>query len=163
MRENRTSGSARGVPGNRHSYRRFLVSGAYAGSKDNNINEGVNIVLEETRSLLAEYMSWTDDEKKLFEPAYDDYEKNIRQIITETMKVILKYNKESDKISKEEAITLATRYLSLRIERIELWKSFVMNLFEILPYRKVLRLIEVGRQIEIGFDLRAVREIYRSR
>ena len=79
------------------------------------------------------------------------------------MKVVLKYDKESDTISKEEAKTLANRYLSLRIEKIELWKSFVMNLFEILPHRKVLRLIEVRRQIEVGFDLSAIREMYRSR
>jgi hypothetical protein len=140
----------------------FLVSGASAGEKYN-IDNGVNIVLGEMRSILAGYMSWTDEEKKLFWPAYDDYEKNLRGIITETMKVILKYEKESDTISKEEAKTLANRYLSLRIEKIELWKSFVMNIFKILPHRKVLRLIEVRRQIEVGFDLSAIREMHGSR
>ncbi len=140
----------------------FLVSGASAG-EDNNINEGVNIVLGEVQNILAEYMSWTDEEKKIFWPAYDNYAKNLRGNIIEITKVILKYDKEADTLSKEEAKTLANRYLSLRIEKIELWKSFVMNLYEILPHRKVLRLIEVERQIEIGFDLRAVRELYRSR
>ncbi len=140
----------------------FLVSGVYAGD-DFNIDKGVNIVLGEMRIILAEYMSWTEEEKKLFWPAYDDYGKNLHRIITETMKVILKYDKESDTISKEEAKTLANRYLSLRIEKIELWKSFVMNLFEILPHRKVLRLIEVRRQIEVGFDLSAIREMHRSK
>lgn len=141
----------------------FIVSGASAGSKDNNINEGVNILLGEVQNILAEYMSWTDEEKKIFWPAYDDYEKNLRVNIIEIIKVILKYDREADTLSKEEAKTLANRYLSLRIEKIELWKLFVMNLYEILPHRKVLRLIEVERQIEIGFDLRAVREMYRSR
>jgi hypothetical protein len=141
----------------------FLVSGASADNKDNNINEGVNTVLKEMRSILAEYMSWTDEEKKLFWPAYENYEKKLRGIITEIMKVFLKYDKESDTISKEEAKTLANRYLSLRIEKIELWKSFVMNIFKILPHRKVLRLIEVRRQIEVGFDLSAIREMHGSR
>ena len=141
----------------------FLVSGTSAGSQNNKINEGVNIVLEEMRSILAEHMSWTEEEKKLFWPAYDNYEKNLRGIITETMKVVLKYDKESDTISMEEAKTLANRYLSLRIEKIELWKSFVMNLFGILPHRKVLRLIEVWRQVEVGFSLSAIREMNRSR
>ena len=140
----------------------FLVSGASAG-EGFNIDKGVDIVLEEMRSILAEYMLWTEEEKKLFWPAYEDYEKNLRRIITKTMTAILKYNKESGTISKEEAKRLANRYLSLRSEKIELWKSFVMYLFEILPYKKVLRLIEVGRQIEVGFDLSAIREMYRSR
>ncbi len=141
----------------------FLVSGASAGSRDNNINEGVNIVLRETRSILAEHMSWTDEEKKLFWPAYDDYEKDLRGTITEILKVVLKYDKESDTISKEEAKTLTNRYFSLRIERIELWKTFVMNLYEILPHRKLLRLIEVWRQVEVGFSLSAIREMNRLR
>ncbi len=141
----------------------FLISGASAGNKDNNINEGVNIVLGEVQNILAEYMSWTDEEKKIFWPAYDNYAKNLRGNIIEITKVILKYDKEADTLSKEEAKTLANRYLSLRIEKIELWKSFVMNLFEILPHRKVLRLIEVRRQIEVGFDLSAIKEMYRSR
>ena len=141
----------------------FLVSGASAGSRDNNINEGVNIVLKEMRSILAEHMSWTDEEKKLFRPAYDDYEKDLRGTITEILKVVLKYDKESDTISKEEAKTLTNRYFSLRIERIELWKTFVMNLYEILPHRKLLRLIEVWRQVEVGFSLSAIREMNRSR
>jgi hypothetical protein len=139
----------------------FIVSGASAG-EDLNIDKGVNQIFGEVRNILSEYMAWSDEEKKLFWPAYDNYEKDLRRIFTEIMKVILKYDKESHTISKQEAKTLANRYLSLRIEKIELWKSFVMNLYEILPHRKLLRLIEVERQIEIGFDLRAIREMHRS-
>ena len=138
----------------------LLFSGVYAA--EDSTAQTVDQILKETREILTQFMPWSEQEKALFWPAYKDYEKNVRGKLFEMVNLIRKYYQESDTLSDKEAKTFADKYLSAGIEKAILWKSFVMGLFEILPPRKVSKLIEVERQIEIGFNLKILYEAYRS-
>ena len=138
----------------------LVVSGVSAGKE--NIDQSADQILRETRKIITDHMVWSGQEKALFWPAYGDYEKNVRGIIIELLNAIQKYYQESDMLSDEEAKALAKRYFNLRIEKAELWKSFVMGLYEILPPRKLLKLIEVEHQIETGYYLKILLEATRA-
>ena len=137
----------------------LLVSGVYAA--DDSVDQTVDQILEQTREILTQFMPWSEQEKALFWPAYNDYEKNVRGLVSEMLILIRKYYRESDTLSDEEAKTFGEKFLNAGIEKANLWRSFVMGLFEILPPRKVSKLIEVERQIEIGFNLKILYEAYR--
>jgi len=138
----------------------LLFSGASAA--EDSTAQKVDQILGETRKIIAEYMTWSEKERAVFWPAYEEYEKNLRGKAIEILKLIQRFYHESDTLSDEEAKTLAERYFSLRIEKAILWKNFVMGLCEILPPRKMLRLIEVEDQIAIGFNLKILSEVYGS-
>jgi hypothetical protein len=138
----------------------LVVSGVSAGEE--NIEQSADQILSKTRIIITDHMTWSEQERALFWPAYGDYEKNVRGIIIELLSAIQKYYQESDMLSDEEAKALAKRYFNLRIKKAELWKSFVMGLYEILPPRKLLKLIEVEHQIETGYYLKILLEASRA-
>ena len=138
----------------------LLVSGAYAA--EDSTAQTVDQISGEVRKIITEFMPWSEQEKALFWPAYEDYEKNVRGIAIEILKLTEKYYQESNTLSDEEAKTLGKKYINLRLEKALLWKKFVMGLYDLLPPRKVLKLIEVERQIEIGLNLKILSEAYSS-
>jgi len=102
------------------------------------------------RLLIADNMSLTDIEAKVFWPIYESYQKKLHQLNKRLAKVInayaLEYNKGA--LLNETAKKLLNEALAIELAEVKLKQSYVSKFGKAFPAAKVARYIQIETKLQ---------------
>lgn len=98
--------------------------------------------------FIAQNMSLTESEAKVFWPVYEDYQKELDKLVDKTVKLIDNYAANYQTMTEEAAKGLINGYLAIETERVTLMKSFLPKFRKVLPEKKVARYYQLENKID---------------
>jgi hypothetical protein len=104
----------------------------------------------EKKLLVADNMSLTDVEAKVFWPIYETYQKELHQINERLAKVINAYALEYKKgaLLNETAKKLLNEALAIELAEVKLKQSYVSKFGKAFPVAKVARYIQIETKMQ---------------
>lgn len=109
--------------------------------------------------LVAQNMSLTDEEAKLFWPVYDAYQKDLQKINQRISKAIAAYADAYNKgpVTSDTAKKLLNEALAIEEAEVNLKQSYLPKLDKALPAWKVARYIQIENKIRalVRYELAA--------
>lgn len=111
-----------------------------------------NLVIDQTKLVVMENMTLSDDESAKFWPVFRDFQEQLYDLDTKNFQLISFYlKKHKDKsLTDEEATKLIDVYFTLLENRRQLVKDFVfiLDLEKILPVKKIFRYLQIQQNID---------------
>lgn len=111
-----------------------------------------NLVLDQTKLVVMENLTLTDEESAKFWPAYRDFQENLYKLDTQYFQLVSFYLKKyKDKsLSDEEATKMIDAYFTLLENRRRLVRdfAFVLEMEKILPVKKIFRYLQIQQGID---------------
>ena len=98
--------------------------------------------------LVAVNMDLTDKEAQAFWPIYESYQKDLGALNGRTVGLIREYAKNYQAMTDEVAKKLVGDYLAIDQDRIKVKQSYLPQLRQALPEKKVARYIQIENKIE---------------
>ena len=118
--------------------------------------DNTQIVIEKIRAdkklLIAETMNLTESEAKAFWPVYDNYQKQLRNLVDRLIKVIENYANNYETMSNEVAKGLLDEYLAIEREHLKFLESYLPKFRKALPEKKVFLYYQLENKIEAGMN-----------
>lgn len=134
----------------------MLTLPSYADKKNSDENS-VATNMEELRDeitankklVVANNMSLTDGEAKVFWPVYDAYQKDLHEINLRLARLIDDYAVAFNKgaISNEKATQLIDEAIAIEMEEANLKRRYIPKLSAVLPGAKVARYLQIENKI----------------
>ena len=123
--------------------------------------DNMQIMLEKVRAdkklLVANNMKLTEEEAKGFWPIYDAYQKDLQQLNSGIEKTIKAYADAYNKgpVSNETARQLLDETLAIDESELQLKRSYVPKLENVLPVSKVARYLQIEAKVRsaVKYDL----------
>ena len=98
--------------------------------------------------LVAVNMDLTDKEAQAFWPIYESYQKDLGALNGRTVGLIREYAKNYQAMTDEVAKKLVGDYLAIDQDRLQVKQSYLPQLRQALPEKKVARYIQIENKIE---------------
>lgn len=92
---------------------------------------------------ITEQLDLTEEEAQVFWPIYNAHEENQEKLMRSSMEKRKKKNPED--LTETEAKTLLLEMISIEKEKQESHEAYVNKLLEILPAKKVIKLMQADR------------------
>jgi hypothetical protein len=109
--------------------------------------------------LIGENMKLTEQEAKAFWPVYDSYQKDLVKLNDRAIKNISDYAANSDKMTDDAAKKVVADYLAIESDRQKLRQSYLPKFAKVLPYKKVMRYIQLENKILAVITYEAAKKI----
>ena len=109
--------------------------------------------------VVATNMNLTENEAKAFWPVYDSYQKDLIKLNDRTLKNIIDYAANMDKMSDEIAKKIVTEHLAIESDRQKLRQSYLPKFAKALPYKKVMRYYQMENKIFAVVSYEAAKKI----
>ena len=127
----------------------LLFAGVTYSQTSNDYLEVQREVLKtEKKAFVAEAMQLTEAESTVFWPLYNEYNEKMYILDTKIYDLVLKFSKEYETLTDEQAIELWKESQSIRADIFKLEKSYLKKFQKILSGKKVLRYFQVESKID---------------
>lgn len=114
--------------------------------------DNMKILLEKVRAdkklLVADNMQLTEAEAKAFWPVYDQYQDELSQLRTRTVKLIKDYVGAYGKMTNDTAKKLLDEYMAIQTLGPKLLQSYLPKFRKVLPEIKVARYYQIENKIQ---------------
>lgn len=111
-----------------------------------------NLILDQTKLVVMENLTLSDEESAKFWPVFRDFQENLYKLDTQYFQLVSFYLKKyKDKsLSYEEATKMIDAYFTLLENRRRLVRdfAFVLELEKILPVKKIFRYLQIQQGID---------------
>jgi len=125
--------------------------------EDLNIRAYIELLRSDLRgqkvAVIAEVMSFTEDEAVKFWPIYQEYQGEMAKIMDRRLLGIKNYAENFEKLSQEKAKELTDLALQLESDRVVLKKKYIDKIGQALSSKTASRFLQVENQIQFLMDL----------
>jgi hypothetical protein len=125
--------------------------------EDLNIRAYIELLRSDLRgqkvAVIAEVMSFTEDEAVKFWPIYQEYQGEMAKIMDRKLLGIKNYAENFEKLSQEKAKELTDLALQLESDRVVLKKKYIDRIGQALSSKTATRFLQVENQIQFLMDL----------
>ena len=120
---------------------------------ENNYTEVMRSALKtEKKAIIAEVMTFTDEESVAFWPLYNEYQEKLYISNTKYLGIINDFVEKFETLSDVDATDLMSRMNSYDTEILKLRKTYMKKFGKILPATKVLRYVQAENKIDVLID-----------
>ena len=107
------------------------------------------------QTVIAEAMTFTEDEGLAFWPAYRDYRLDMARVGDRLVKVITEFVASNAKLTDEQATRLLDEYLDLKAKEVSVRQKHVKIFRKLLPPAKVTRFFQLEHKMDavVNYDL----------
>jgi hypothetical protein len=126
----------------------LFASVAYSQASNDYLEVQREILKTEKKALVAEAMQLTEEESTVFWPLYNEYNDKMYLLDTKIYDLVLKFAKEYETLTDEQAIDLWKESQSIRAEIFKLEKSYLKKFQKIMGGKKVLRYFQEESKID---------------
>jgi len=126
----------------------LFASVAYSQTNNDYLEVQREVLKTEKKAFVAEAMQLTEAESTLFWPLYNEYNDKMYVLDTKIYDLVLKFSKEYETLTDEQAIDLWKESQSIRADIFKLEKSYLKKFQKIMSGKKVLRYFQVESKID---------------
>jgi len=110
-------------------------------------------VQAESRKMVNENLTLTEEEGKIFWPIYDDYTAAYDKLVDERLKVIEEYMLNYYGMDNETAKDLINKAINLKMKGVELQKEYIDKMLAVLPASVVGKFFQIDNRIAVLIDV----------
>lgn len=121
----------------------------FAQSQDNYTEVMRSALKTEKKAIIAEVMTFTDEEGVAFWPLYNEYQEKLYISNTKYLGIINDFVAKINVLSEDDAIDLMNRLNAYDAEVLKLRKSYIKKFKKVLPATKVLRYVQAENKIDV--------------
>jgi hypothetical protein len=110
-------------------------------------------IKNEKAIIIAQNMTFTDDETAEFWPLYNDYTVALNLLLDERLAVIREYIDTYDKMTDAQATVLAGKYFDFEAKRVDLKRTWYKKFTEVVPAKKATQFFQIENQLNAALDL----------
>jgi hypothetical protein len=126
-------------------------------SQDLNIRAYIELLRSDLRAqkvaVIAEVMSFTEDEAVKFWPVYQQYQAEIAKMMDRKLAGVKDYVENYQKMTDAKAKEITDLALQLEVDRVAVKRKYVEKMRQSLPAKTVGRFLQVENQIQFLMDL----------
>ncbi len=104
--------------------------------------------------LIAQNVSFTEDEAAEFWPLYNEYSTALNQLLDERLTLLKEYVDAHDTLTNEQATSIANKVFAWEEKRLQLKRTWFKKFCEVAPATKVAKFLQVENQINAALDLK---------
>lgn len=139
----------------------ILVFGitVYAQNLDDYMEVQRGVLKTEKKAIIAEAMSFTEQESSVFWPLYNEYNEKMYTLNTKTYNLIKDYAANFETLTDEKAVTLMKSAMLIDKELSSLEKTYFKKFQKIIPGKKAARYFQLENKIKALVDAEMALEI----
>jgi len=114
-----------------------------------------DVLKTEKKAVVAEVMSFTEEESAVFWPLYNEYNEKMYVLNTETYHIIKDYAANFESLTDEKAVSLMNSRMKIEKELSSLEKTYFKKFQKIITGKKAARYFQLENKIKamIGAEL----------
>lgn len=109
--------------------------------------------------IVGTNMALSDEEKEVFWPIYEDYQKVLSGLNERTVALISDYAANYDNLTDSKARELLKEWLAIQKDELELQEDFSEKFANALPAQKVIRYYQIENKLRSIIDYELVDKI----
>jgi len=106
----------------------------------------------EKKAMIAEVMTFTQQESEVFWPMYNEFQQKLYVTNTKYLKIVNEFAENFDNMTDEKALDLMTRLNKYDVEILKLRRTYIKKFSKIIPPTKVLRYFQAENKIDVLVD-----------
>jgi len=110
-------------------------------------------IQEESRMIVAENLTLTEEQAKIFWPLYDEYDAAYDGLVNERVKVIEDYLMNYYGLDEEIGKELIDKSIELKKKAVDLQEEYVNKMLEVLPISVVGKFFQIDNRIAAIIDI----------
>lgn len=110
-------------------------------------------IQEESRLIVAENLTLTEEQAKIFWPLYDEYDAAYDGLVNDRVKVIEDYMMNYYGLDEEIGKELITKSIELKKKAVDLQEEYVNKMIEVLPISVVGKFFQIDNRIAALIDI----------
>lgn len=107
----------------------------------------------ESRNIVANNLTLTDEQAKVFWPLYDEYDAAYDKMVNERVEVMKDYMMHYYGMDEGKGKELIAKTISLKEEAIDLQKEYINKMLEVLPISVVGKFFQIDNRIAAIIDI----------
>ena len=123
-----------------------------AQQSDNYLEVMRSALKTEKKAMIAEVMTFTQEESDVFWPLYNEFQEKLYAANTKYVKIVNEFAENFNSMTDEKALELMKRVNSYDTEILKLKKTYNKKFSKILPPTKVLRYFQAENKIDVLID-----------
>jgi len=104
--------------------------------------------------LIAQNVSFTEDESAEFWPLYNEYSAALNKLLDERLGLLKDYLDQHETLTDQQAQNLMGRVFELEGKRLDLKRTWFRKFAEVVPATKAAKFFQVENQINAALDLK---------
>lgn len=105
-------------------------------------------IMTDKRAVYSRVMQLSDEESRVFWPAYDEYEAKVKKIDDRFIRLIDDYAEKYAAMTNDDAQQMLVAKMEIDRERLALQQAYTRKIARLLPAIKVLRYAQVESSID---------------
>lgn len=110
-------------------------------------------IQDESRKIVADNLTLTDEQAKIFWPLYDEYDAAYDKMVDERVDVIKDYMMHYYGMDEEKGKELINKSISLKEKAVDLQKEYIDKMLEVLPISVVGKFFQIDNRISAIIDI----------
>lgn len=107
----------------------------------------------ESRNIVANNLTLTAEQAKIFWPIYDEYDAAYDKMVDERVEVIKEYMMNYYNMDEETGKELITKSINLKEKAVDLQKEYIDKMMEVLPVSVVGKYFQIDNRIAAIIDI----------
>jgi hypothetical protein len=105
------------------------------------------------RQIVADNLTLTEDQSKIFWPLYDEYDAAYNKLVDERVDVIKEYMMNYYGMDDETGKSLISKAIELKEKATSLQKEYINKMLDVLPVSVVGKFFQIDNRIEAIIDI----------
>ena len=110
-------------------------------------------IQENSRQIVADNLTLTEEQAKIFWPLYDEYDAAYDKMVDERVDVIKEFMMNYYGMDEETGKALITKTMDLKQKGIDVQKEYINKMMEVLPISVVGKFFQLDNRITAIIDI----------
>ena len=110
-------------------------------------------IQDDARTIVADNLTLTEDQAKIFWPLYDEYDSEYDKLVDERIEVLKEYMMNYYGMDSETGEKLITKSLDLKEKAVDLQRTYINKMLKVLPISVVGRFFQIDNRIAAIIDI----------
>lgn len=110
-------------------------------------------IQDDARKIVADNLTLTDEQAKIFWPLYDEYDSAYHKLVDEQVDVLKEYMMNYYGLDNETGEKLITKSLDLKEKAVDLQRTYINKMLKVLPISVVGRYFQIDNRISALIDV----------
>jgi len=110
-------------------------------------------IQENSRQIVADNLTLTEEQAKIFWPLYDEYDAAYDKMVDERVDLIKKFMMNYYGMDEETGKALITKTMDLKQKGIDVQKEYINKMMEVLPISVVGKFFQLDNRITAIIDI----------
>lgn len=137
----------------------FMGAQLLAQSTDDYIEILRSVLKTEKKAVIAETMTFTEEESKVFWPLYNEFNEKVYVIQSKRIAIIKDFAENYENMSDEKADEIWISYLNFKQELLNLNKKYYKKFKKVIPVGKAAKYFQAENKIAAIVDFQLADQI----